>query len=95
MHKPNIKILGNRILVELDDVTSSGIQIPDAARKIKNRGTVVALGDGRYNAAGQLADFDVRLGDRVLLSEFAVTPYHEDGREFRVVAAEDILGVLL
>lgn len=95
MNQPKIQLKGYRVLVELDRITNSNIALPEAVKKVKNRGTVVAVGDGRFNHAGDRARFDVEVGDRVLLSEFAVTPYLEDGREFRICAGEDILGVLL
>lgn len=91
---PNISIKGYRVLVQLEDLTRSTIQLPDALKKVKNRGIIVALGDGRFSKDGQIAKFDVQVGDRVLLSEYAVTPYIEDSKEYRICAAEDILGVL-
>ncbi len=92
---PAIALKGYRVLVRLDMV-ETGLELAEKSEHfIKDRGTVVAIGDGRYEFSGSRAKFDVNLGDRVLLSEYAVTEYDaEDGWSYRVVNANDLLAVI-
>jgi len=95
---PKIKsLLGYRLLVEMDSLDGGGIVIPDAATSVvRDRGTVVMLGDGRINWQGDKAKFTVAVGDKVLLSEFAVTKFgdSDEPSRYRIVAAEDVLAIL-
>jgi len=94
----DIKIIGYRVLVEVDDPTRGGlVEIPDASRSgiDRTQGTVVNVGDGRlgHPHIGTIVDLPVKVGDRVWLSEFG-TPRIIEGRIYTLVSAEDILGIL-
>jgi chaperonin GroES len=66
----NIKPLGNRILVKqstTEEVTKSGIVLPDTADKEKkSQGTVVALGEGE-----NVAKSGLKVGSTVVFGKYA------------------------
>lgn len=90
---PRLIIKGYRVLVMMDKV-SEDIVIEGASQFSKNTGVIVAVGDGRYNHAGDIARFDVCVGERVFLTSFAVTDYEEDGILYKLASAEDVFGVI-
>lgn len=95
MNTPKLKLIGWRALIQVDQLKPEGIELPENFQnKDKTRGVVVGLGDGRVGATDKILPFPVRVGDRVLLGPFGVTEYFEDNVEYRIVSAEDILGVV-
>ncbi len=72
----NIKPLGDRILVEPveeKEVKKGGIIIPDTAKEKPMEGIVVALGTGKTDDNGKKVPFEVKKGDRVLVSKYGGT----------------------
>ncbi len=64
-----IKPLGDRVLVEAlaaEEVSKSGIIIPDTAKERPSEGTVVALGPGRTTGDGERVSPEETKGDTVL-----------------------------
>jgi chaperonin GroES len=106
MLKPN----GDRVLIELieqESRTPSGLHIPEGARKKEQyqRGTVVAVGEGKYTGKLVILD-DLRgvaeripvpfsLGDLVLLapqaSQYCIF-LNVNGKPHALINADDILG---
>ncbi|MGC9453301.1 MAG: co-chaperone GroES [Phycisphaerae bacterium] len=94
---PNIRPLGEKVLIrrlEAEEKTAGGIVLPDTAREKPQRGTVVALGDGRPLADGGRADFQVKVGDKVLFASYAGTDIKVDGEEYLLMDESDILAIL-
>ncbi len=92
----SIKPLGDRVLVRPDsaeETTSSGIIIPDSAKEKPQRGTVVAVGEGRVED-GKKIEMSVKEGDKVLYGKYAGTEVEIDGEELMIMRENDILGVL-
>ncbi|MDR1401557.1 MAG: co-chaperone GroES [Puniceicoccales bacterium] len=91
-----IKPLGNRVLVrkfEEREQVKGGIIIPDAAKEASQEAEVVALGSGR-NDEGKILDFEVKIGDHVLISKYGGTEVKQDKEIFVVLKQDDILAVL-
>jgi chaperonin GroES len=68
----DLKPLGDRVIVEVldeEDVTYSGIVLPDTAKEKPQRGKVLAVGPGRD---GKLVPLDVKEGDEVSFPSTAV-----------------------
>lgn len=89
------KPLADRVLVEplaAEEVTKSGIIIPDTAKEERSEGKVVALGSGIVR--GKKYEFSVKVGDKVLYGKYSGEEVKIDGKEYKVVKEEDILGVL-
>ncbi len=93
----NVKPLGDRVLVQpLEDqeVKMGGIIIPDTAKEKPQEGKVVAIGTGKRDDNGKLIPFEVRKGDRVLISKYGGTEIKIDGKDYLIMREDDILGVI-
>ncbi len=93
----NIKPLGDRVLVEPleeKEVKKGGIIIPDSAKEKPQEARVVALGTGKRDEDGKKIPFEVKKGDRVLISKYGGTELKLNGNNYLVMREEDILGVL-
>jgi chaperonin GroES len=94
--KVAIKPLEDRIVVqpsEAEQVTASGIVIPDTAKEKPQEGTVLAVGPGRFED-GARVPLDVQVGDTVLYSKYGGTEVKYSGEEYLVLSARDILAVI-
>ena len=93
----NIKPLGDRVLVEAveeKEVKKGGIIIPDSAKEKPVESIVVALGTGKLDDNGKKVPFEVKKGDRIIASQYGGTPIKLDGKEYKILGAEDILAIL-
>jgi chaperonin GroES len=93
----NIKLLGDRVLVELDaeEPKVGHIWIPQDARKKNTEGTVVAVGTGGRGKDGSRKPFDVKPGDRVLVSKYGGTEVKLGGKDFEIFTSDDIIAVFV
>jgi chaperonin GroES len=89
----NLKPLGDRVLVrsiEAEDVTASGLVLPDTAKEKPQRGTVLAVGEGRYED-GKRIPLDIREGDEIVYSKYGGTEIKVDGEELLILRESDVL----
>ncbi len=91
-----LKPLQDRLIVqasEEDEVTASGIVLPDTAKEKPQKGKVLAVGDGKINEdTGKRTPLDVAEGDEVLYSKYGGTEINVDGEELIVLReSQDIL----
>lgn len=99
--KNNSKIipLGDRVLIkpltpEEMNTTASGIIIPDTVSKEKpEQGTVVAVGEGRFDD-GKRVPMTVKVGDRVVFSRYGYDEVKVEGEEYYVLKEESILAII-
>ena len=96
---PNVRPVGDRILVEPivekeNKGKKSGIIIPDIAKEKPMESRVVALGTGKTGDDGKKVPFDVKKGDRVLVSKYGGTEIKLDGKEYKILNGDDILAVI-
>ena len=97
MSKPKITPLGDRVLVKQvdeDEQVKGGIIIPDSAKEKPQEAEVVALGTGKKDDDGNVIAFQVKKGDKVLISIYGGTEVKLDDVEYQVVREDDILGVI-
>lgn len=95
--KPSIRPLGEKVLIkrlEADQMTKGGIVLPDSAQEKPQRGTVLALGDGKTLDDGSRGSFQVAAGDTVLFASYAGTEIKVDGQEFMLMDESDILAII-
>ena len=88
----NIKPLADRVLVEpaaAEEKTASGIYIPDTAQEKPQRGTIVAVGNGKVDEP-----LTVKVGDSVLYGKYAGTEINVDGKEYLIMRESDILAII-
>ncbi len=93
----NLKPLGDRVLVEPveeKEVKKGGIIIPDAAKEKPTEGIIRALGTGKTDDSGKKVPFEVKLGDRVLVSKYGGTEVKLDGKEYKLMSSDDLLAVI-
>ena len=92
-----IKPLGDRVLVEAaeeKEVKKGGIIIPDSAKEKPMESVIVALGTGKLDDKGNKIPFEVKKGDRVLVSKYGGTEIKLDGKEYKIISSEDILAIV-
>ena len=92
-----LKPLEDRIVVsplEAEQVTASGLVIPDTAKEKPQEGKVLAVGPGRFDAKGARVPVDVQVGDVVLYSKYGGTEVKYSGEEYLVLSARDVLAVI-
>jgi chaperonin GroES len=94
---PNIKPLGDRVLVEPvaeKETKKGGIVIPDTAKEKPQEGIVRALGTGKTDDDGKKVPFEVKVGDRVLVSKYGGTEIKLDGKEYKIMSSDDLQAIL-
>jgi chaperonin GroES len=92
-----LKPLEDRIVVsplEAEQVTASGLVIPDTAKEKPQEGKVIAVGPGRVDDKGTRVPVDVKVGDVVLYSKYGGTEVKYSGEEYLVLSARDVLAVI-
>ncbi|MFA7444515.1 MAG: co-chaperone GroES [Flavobacteriaceae bacterium] len=88
----NIKPLADRVLVEpmaAETQTASGIFIPDTAKEKPQKGTVVAVGNGKKDHS-----MTVKVGDAVLYGKYAGTELKFEGKDYLIMREDDILAIV-
>ncbi len=93
----NMKPLGDRVLVEPveeKEVKKGGIIIPDTAKEKPQEGIVRVLGTGKLDDNGKKVPFEVKAGDRVLVSKYGGTEIKLDGKEYKLMGSDDLLAIL-
>jgi len=92
-----IRPLGDRIVVkpaEREEMTRSGIVLPDTAKEKPQRGTVIAAGKGRKDDDGDRIEMDVKVGDEVLFAKYAGTEFRLEEEDLLILSEKDILAVV-
>ncbi|MHB9112724.1 MAG: co-chaperone GroES [Thermoleophilia bacterium] len=90
----NLKPLEDRVIVktvETQDVTASGIVLPDTAQEKPQRGKIVAVGEGKVDDNGKRIPLDVKKGDEVIYSKYGGTEVKVEGQDLLIMKASDIL----
>jgi chaperonin GroES len=94
----NLRPLADRVVVkplEREEVTKSGIVLPDTAKEKPQEGLVEAVGNGRFNEqTGQRVELDVKVGDRVISAKYAGSEVKIDENEYLILSEKDILAVV-
>ncbi len=88
----NIKPLGDRVLVQptaAEEVTMSGIIIPDSAKEKPLRGKVLAAGNGTKDE-----EMLLKAGDEVLYGKYAGTEIEFEGEKYLIMRQSDVLAVI-
>ncbi len=80
--------------VKREEVTKSGIVLPDTAQEKPQRGMIVAKGKGRLLDNGSVVEIDLNEGDEVLYAKYAGTEFKMEDEELLVISEKDILAVV-
>src|SRR5258705_5654541 len=92
-----LKPLGDRMVVEPveeKETNKGGIIIRDSAKEKPMEAIVRALGTGKTDDDGKKIPFEVKVGDRVLTSKYGGTEIKLDGKEYKILGSDDLLGVV-
>jgi chaperonin GroES len=92
-----LRPLGDRLVLKptpREEVTKSGIVLPDTAKEKPQEGEVLAVGPGRVLDDGSRGAMDVRVGDKVLYAKYAGTEFKVDGEELLIISEKDILAIV-
>jgi chaperonin GroES len=93
----NLKPLGDRVVVkalEREEVTKSGIYLPDTAKEKPQEGRVEAVGPGRILDNGERSKMELKEGERVLFAKYDGTEFKLDGEDLLILRESDILAVI-
>ena len=89
--------LFDRVLIEplkAEEKTSSGLIIPDSAQNPPQEAIVIAVGEGKRNAKGDLNPMGVEVGDRVIYSQYTGTKVEYDGKTYILMNVADLFAVV-
>jgi chaperonin GroES len=94
----NIRPLHDNVIVKPvteEEMTKSGIVLPDTANKEKpERGEVAAIGEGRLLDNGQRAPMTVKVGDKVMFKKYSPDEIKIEDKEYLVISERDIIAIL-
>jgi chaperonin GroES len=91
-----LKPLGDNVVVkqaEAEEQTKSGLFIPDTAQEKPQKGTVIAVGEGKFED-GKRVPVDVKKGDVVIYGKYAGTDVKIDEVEYKIVRASEIYAIV-
>jgi chaperonin GroES len=92
-----LKPLGDRVVVKpkpKDEMTKTGLVLPDTASEKPQEGSVLSVGPGRMLDTGKRIEMDVKVGDAVLFAKYAGTEVKLEGDEYLVIRESDLLAVV-
>ena len=93
----NLKPLGDRLIVEpseSEEMTASGIILPETAKERPQQGKVLAAGPGRRDEDGKRIEMDVKAGDIVLFAKYSGTEVKMEGKKILILKETDILAIV-
>jgi chaperonin GroES len=92
-----LKPLGDRLVVRptpREEMTKSGIVLPDTAKERPQEGTVLSVGPGRILDDGKREPMDVAVGQKVLFQKYAGTEFKLDDEELLILSQKDVLAII-
>ncbi|HLQ04433.1 MAG TPA: co-chaperone GroES [Verrucomicrobiae bacterium] len=95
--KTKLKPLGSRVVIKAldrEEVTKSGILIPDTAKEKPQEGRVLAVGPGDRDENGKRIPIELKEGDKVLFQKYAGTEFKLEGEELLILSEKDVLALI-
>jgi chaperonin GroES len=92
-----LRPLGDRVVIKptaREDMTKSGIVLPDTAKEKPQEGVILAAGPGKIDDSGKREPMDVKVGDKVLYAKYAGTEFKVEGDDLLIVSQKDILAIV-
>jgi chaperonin GroES len=92
-----LRPLGDRLIVSAaskNEVTASGIVLPETSKERPEQGTVIAAGPGRLDQDGKQIPMSVKVGDKVMFKKYSPDEIKVDGQDYLVLSESDILAVI-
>jgi len=92
-----LRPLGDRLVIKptpREEMTKSGIVLPDTVKEKPQEGEVLAVGPGKILDDGKRGTMDVAVGNKVLYAKYAGTEFKVDGDELLIISEKDILAIV-
>jgi chaperonin GroES len=92
-----LRPLGDRVVIQptpREEMTKSGIVLPDTAKEKPQEGKILAVGPGRILDDGKREAIDVKKGDKVLYAKYAGTEFKVDGKKLLILKESDLLAIV-
>jgi len=92
-----LRPLADRLVVEpteREDVTASGIYVPETAKEKPQEGKIMAVGPGRRDEEGKRIPMDVAVGDRVLYTKYGGAEVKLEDKKYLILKESDLLAIL-
>ena len=93
-----LRPLGDRVVIkplEREEVTKSGLVLPDTAKEKPQQGEILAVGPGRVLDSGERINLELKEGDRVLFAKYAGTEFKHEDTELLILSEKDVLAVMV
>ncbi len=93
----NLKPLADRLVVEpveQEEVTASGIILPETAKEKPQQGKVLAAGPGRSDEDGHRVAMEVKVGDKVLYAKYSGTEIKVENKKVLILREADVLAIV-
>lgn len=93
----HLKPLGNRVVVEpieQEEMTASGLVLPETAKEKPQKGSVLSIGPGDRDENGKRIPMDVTVGDVVLFAKYGGTEIKIDGKKLLILRESDLLAIV-
>jgi len=93
----NLKPLGSRVVVqpiEQEDVTPSGLVLPETAKEKPQKGKILSIGPGDRDEDGKRIPMDVKVGDEVLFAKYSGTEIKIESEKYLIIKESDILAIV-
>lgn len=93
----NLKPLGDRVILKVDEAeqtTASGLYLASDAKEKPQKGTVLAVGEGRLDKDGNLIPVPVKVGDHVIFGKYGGTEVRHQGEDVLILRSEDIYAIV-
>ncbi|HXV97871.1 MAG TPA: co-chaperone GroES [Anaerolineae bacterium] len=97
MSDVKLRPLGDRVWVEpieREEMTASGIVLPETAKEKPMEGRILAVGPGARNEQGERSPLDVKVGDKVLFAKYAGTEFKHNGSKYLIMRESDLLAIV-
>jgi len=92
-----IKPLADRVVVKpapAEEMTASGIIIPDTAKEKPMQGEIVAAGKGKTSDEGKFVPMELKVGDKVLYGKYSGTEVTIEGEDYLIMRESDVYAII-
>ena len=92
--KTRIQPLEDRVVIrplEGEEITASGLVIPDTAKEKPQEGEVLAVGPGRLDDNGKRVPMDIAVGDTIVYAKYSGNDIKLDQEEYLILSEKDVL----
>ncbi len=93
-----LRPLGDRVVIkplEREEMTKSGLVLPDTAKEKPQQGVILSVGPGRVLDNGERVTLDLKSGDRVLFAKYAGTEFKHEDDDLLILSEKDVLAVMV